>query len=159
MGISYVIGDATYPVGSGTKVIVHVCNDVGAWGKGFVLALSKRWKAPETMYMDWYKGRCDISFTLGEVQFVKVEDDIYVANVIGQKGLRKVGGIPPVRYNAIEEGLRKVADFAIEDKASIHMPRIGCGLAGGSWDKVEDIINKELIARSIPVTVYDYRLK
>ncbi len=157
MPIDYVKGDATRPKGQGLKVIVHVCNDIGAWGKGFVLAISRRWNEPEATYRQWYRGKLDIPFKLGEVQFVKVEDDIYVANMIGQRGLRKVRGIPPVRYDAIEEGLKKVADFAIENNATIHMPRIGCGLAGGSWDRVEAIIEKVLVSRGIQVTVYDYK--
>ena len=45
--IIYLKGDATKPEGLGTKIIAHVCNDVGLWGKGFVLAVSKRWKFPE----------------------------------------------------------------------------------------------------------------
>jgi hypothetical protein len=28
--IEYLTGDATIPVGPGTKIIVHICNDVGA---------------------------------------------------------------------------------------------------------------------------------
>ena len=47
MNIVYVTGDATRPVGTGNKVLVHVCNDVGGWGRGFVMALSARWSAPE----------------------------------------------------------------------------------------------------------------
>jgi hypothetical protein len=35
------------------------------------------------------------------------------------------------------------------------MPRIACGLAGGTWDKVEPILQEEVIARGIPVRVYD----
>jgi len=157
MSINYVKGDATRPVGKSPKIIVHVCNDVGAWGKGFVLHISKRWKGPETRYKAWYRGEEDIPFGLGEVQFVKVNVDIYVANMIGQRGLRRVKGIPPVRYDAIEKGLEKVAEFAVKHGATIHMPRIGCGLAGGSWDKVEKIIEKVLISRGIQVTVYDYK--
>ncbi|MFJ9407826.1 hypothetical protein [Streptomyces sp. NPDC101393] len=38
--ITYVQGDATAPQGKGVKVIAHVRNDLGGWGKGFVLALS-----------------------------------------------------------------------------------------------------------------------
>src|SRR5262245_8320884 len=36
--ITYVKGDATSPQADGNKIIAHVCNDVGKWGKGFVLA-------------------------------------------------------------------------------------------------------------------------
>lgn len=39
---TYLKGDATCPQAKGVKIICHVCNDIGGWGKGFVLALSKR---------------------------------------------------------------------------------------------------------------------
>ena len=48
MPIQYRTGDATRPEGDGPKIIAHICNDVGAWGKGFVLALSKRWNTPRS---------------------------------------------------------------------------------------------------------------
>nr|WP_218025660.1 hypothetical protein [Capsulimonas corticalis] len=47
MSITYTIGDATDPPRDEPGIIVHVCNDIGAWGKGFVMAISKRWKQPE----------------------------------------------------------------------------------------------------------------
>lgn len=43
---NYLTGDATAPGGTGTRIIAHVCNDIGHWGKGFVLAISKRWPEP-----------------------------------------------------------------------------------------------------------------
>ncbi|EPJ40147.1 hypothetical protein STAFG_2811 [Streptomyces afghaniensis 772] len=36
------------------------------------------------------------------------------------------------------------------------MPRIGCGLAGGKWSRVEPLIEERLIRRGISVTVYDH---
>ncbi|MEU2680946.1 hypothetical protein ABZ638_29070 [Streptomyces sp. NPDC007107] len=39
--------------------------------------------------------------------------------------------------------------------ASVHMPRIGCGLAGGTWARVEPLVTGRLVARGIEVTVYD----
>tara|TARA_R110002111_G_scaffold227346_2_gene288919 strand:+ start:47395 stop:47511 length:117 start_codon:yes stop_codon:yes gene_type:complete len=36
------------------------------------------------------------------------------------------------------------------------MPRIGCGLAGGKWDKVEPLIEQTLRTAGIDVYVYDY---
>lgn len=35
------------------------------------------------------------------------------------------------------------------------MPRIGAGLAGGSWDQIEPLILNHLTERGIPVTIYD----
>ena len=52
--IRYLKGDATCPQAKGVKIICHVCNDIGGWGKGFVLALSRRWEQPESEYRAWY---------------------------------------------------------------------------------------------------------
>jgi len=155
MDIIYLKGDATKPIESGNKIIVHVCNDIGGWGKGFVMAISKRWPKPEMEYRQWHKSQHD--FTLGQARLVQVEPDIWVANMIGQhKVYKDENGNPPIRYEAIRECLQKVAEFAHEMAATIHMPRIGCGLAGGTWDKIEPIISCELIDKGIGVTVYDF---
>lgn len=155
MDINYLKGDATKPVGDANKIIVHVCNDIGGWGKGFVMAISKRWPGPEKQYREWYKSQQ--GFALGQVQLVQVELDIWVANMIGQhKVYKDENGNPPIRYEAIRECLQKVAEFASENDTTVHMPRIGCGLAGGTWDKIEPIIFDVLINKGIGVTVYDF---
>ena len=153
--ITYTKGDATTPLSAGNKIIVHICNDIGGWGKGFVMAISKRWKAPELEFREWYKSQ--ENFALGQVQFVKVEETLWVANLIGQHKINKdEHGMPPIRYEAVAEGLEKIRLFAQENKASVHMPRIGCGLAGGTWDKMEPLIIAALSDKDISVTVYDF---
>lgn len=119
------------------------------------MAISKRWPEPERQYRDWFKSKSD--FELGAVQFVKVEEDLWIANVIGQHKINKdEKGNAPIRYEAINEGLIKVSDFALSNSASVHMPRIGCGLAGGKWEVVEPIILETLSERNVEVTVYDF---
>lgn len=155
MEINYTKGDATNLTAVGNKILVHIYNDVGGWGKGFVMAISKRWKGPEMQYREWFKGQDN--FTLGEVQFVQVEQDLWIANLIGQHKINKdESGNPPIRYNAVSCGLNKIAIFAIDKNASVHMPRIGCGLAGGTWNKIEPLIQSALTGKNIPVTVYDF---
>jgi len=151
--ITYKIGDATEPAGKDPRIIVHICNDIGAWGAGFVMALSRKWKKPEEEYRRWY--RDGKGFELGEVQFVEAENDLLIANLIGQRGVSVTGSRPPIRYEAVETGLRKVAEKAVDLNASIHMPRIGCGLAGGKWEEIEKIINRTLVTNALLVTVYD----
>ena len=102
--LRHVKGDATGPVGDGNKILIHCCNNCkpGKWGAGFVVALSRRWKAPEVQYRKWSRGHCaGPSYELGNVQFVKVEDDIVVGNMLGQEGVRRKSGSPPIRYSAI----------------------------------------------------------
>lgn len=155
MMIKYLTGDATRPTGDGHKLIVHVCNDLGKWGRGFVTAVSKRWKQPEAFYRDSFKIKPP---QLGEVQFVSIDPLTTVANIIGQHGIRSPRNTkapPPIRYEAVREGLEKVAAFSLKYNASVHMPRIGCGLAGGSWEDVEPIIMSTLIEKGVSVSVYD----
>ncbi|MEU2022373.1 macro domain-containing protein [Streptomyces sp. NPDC016469] len=154
--ITYVRGDATAPRGKGVKVVVHVCNDLGGWGKGFVLALSRRWPEPEAAYRSWHRERAGNDFGLGAVQFVQVTPFVWVANLVGQRGMRRGSKGVPVRYEAIDRGLVAVADRALELGASVHMPRIGCGLAGGTWSRIEPLITTRLTDRGLSVTVYDF---
>ncbi|WP_030855846.1 macro domain-containing protein [Streptomyces sp. NRRL S-37] len=154
--ITYVRGDATVPSVKGVKVIAHVCNDIGGWGKGFVLAVSRRWPEPEAAYRAWHRDRAANDFALGAVQLVQVERYVWVANMIGQRGTRTGSKGVPVRYEAIDTALARLADRATELDASVHMPRIGCGLAGGTWSRIEPLITERLVRRGIPVTVYDH---
>lgn len=153
--IRYIEGDATAPDTDDNAIIVHVCNDVGGWGRGFVVALSKRWPEPEARYRAWHRGEEREPFELGAVQLVQVEDHRWVANLIGQRGTRPSEGTPPVRYDAIRAGLARVRDHALALQASVFMPRIGCGLAGGTWEHIEPLIEDELTTHGISVTVVD----
>ncbi|MDH6115760.1 macro domain-containing protein [Kitasatospora sp. GAS204B] len=155
-GIEYVRGDATTPLGKGPKVIAHVCNDLGGWGKGFVLAVSRRWPEPETAYRRWHRERAGNDFGLGAVQVVQVNRLLWVANMIGQHGTRTGSKGVPVRYEAIDTALDTLAERVVELAASVHMPRIGCGLAGGRWERVEPLVLARLADRGIAVTVYDH---
>ena len=152
MKIKYVIGDATSPQGKGDKIICHICNDIGAWGAGFVLAISAKWGYPEHHY------RAKETYRLGDVDILSVDGDddgnvLYVANMIGQ---HKVGmskdGIAPIRYTAVADALEEVNEFAVKNNCTLHMPRIGCGLAGGEWKAIEAILEKIV---TVDVTVYD----
>lgn len=152
MSINYITGDATYPVASGHKIIAHVCNDIGKWGRGFVRAVSARWPVARSAYLDIHE------YALGTVQFVGVEDDITVANMIAQDGIRRSANSRPLRYWALVECLGRVADEALNLGASVHMPRIGAGLAGGEWDVIEKIIRRLLIDHGVETFVYDLPL-
>jgi O-acetyl-ADP-ribose deacetylase (regulator of RNase III) len=149
-------GDATSPQAKGPKIIAHVCNDRGGWGKGFVLAVSRRWPQPERDYRDWYRHRAGNDFALGAVRVIEVQQGLWVANMIGQHGTRAGSQGPPVRYPAVDQCLHTLGDHALNLGASVHMPRIGCGLAGGRWDRIEPLVQERLCARGVAVTVYDH---
>lgn len=180
MKVEYKVGNATQPIGDGKKLIFHVCNDEGGWGSGFVLGLNKEFgvepSGPRGKYHSWYgslgkqNAQSDFGatgpFKLGQVQYVKVKDDTTVVNCIAQSTpggfTSKVTGktFPPVRYQSLEECLLRVRD-AVEpaikkgQKISLHSPRLGCGLAGGSWEVVDAIIKRVFDGLDVTWTVYD----
>lgn len=157
MGITFLKGDATVPNITGHKVIVHICNDIGKWGKGFVLAISKRWPEPEREYRRAFAAPNQPQ--LGDVQFIAVAADTTVVNMIAQHSIQTrvaKNAVPPIRYPALQQTLNQVAQYALPKNATIHMPRIGCGLAGGKWEQVEMIVKAELVALGLEVYVYDF---
>jgi len=158
----YTTGDAAMPRGPGPKVIVHCVNDIGAWGAGFVLALREAWPKAEEAYRSWSHNKEDPqieetgSRQLGEVQFVLVGPKLWVASLVGQIGVgRGDDGRPPVRYDAIRTGLIKINRFCRIHEATVHMPRMGSGLAGGNWTAIEQTVQAELAGKGVTVTVYD----
>lgn len=157
--IHYVTGDATDPIGDGHKIIAHVTNNQGGWGSGFVLAISHRWSMPEDAYRQWARNselnRMRKPFELGQVQMVGVRADIDVANMVAQHKFATPQNPVALRYGALEDCLNQVRDYAQRLNASVHMPRIGCGLAGGDWNLVSDIIDWTLVQNGIEVYVYD----
>jgi O-acetyl-ADP-ribose deacetylase (regulator of RNase III) len=156
MPILYVVGDATRPQGAGAKVIVHCVNDIGVWGAGFVLAIDRRWAIVADRYRSWHRApQPDAPFHLGAVQFVEVEPQLWVANLVGQHRTIREGELIPIRYEALTLGFQTVATFCRGRQASVHAPRLGAGLARGSWSKIAKLLERELVDREIPVTVYD----
>ncbi|WP_432953913.1 macro domain-containing protein [Micromonospora haikouensis] len=149
-------GDATSPQARGPKIIAHVCNDIGGWGKGFVVAVSRRWPEPERAYRQWHRERSGNDFGLGATQLVQVRPDTWVANMVAQRGIRTGSNGPPIRYDAVERCLDTVAAHATRLSASVHLPRIGCGLAGGRWERIEPLVVAALCDRDIATTVYDH---
>jgi O-acetyl-ADP-ribose deacetylase (regulator of RNase III) len=136
------------------KLILHVCNNKGGWGSGFVVSLSNKWKEPEKEYRKLKE------YKLGFSQFIFINSNTIVINMIAQNGYgnSKKTGIVYLQYDALEKCLNQIGKFTTEiiktDKPSILMPRIGCGLAGGSWIEVEKIIEKTLCSLDLNIFVY-----
>ena len=152
MNITYLEGDATSPIGEGDKVLVHCCNDIGVMGAGIARIIAKKWPLVLSAYQKWLQ---NLGNPQGRVLYVRVSPDIVVANIIGQRGVGiDEEGNPPIRYDSLRTGLESVEKFcSLLDRVSIHMPRIGCGLAGGSWSKIEPILEETV---TYPIFVYDY---
>lgn len=156
--IEYLIGDATQPKVAAHEpwIIANCCNNVGKWGAGFSGAISRKWKAPERVFRnDFRNGRNRLGYTAIVPISGGVATRQAVANIIGQDGIGT--DRVRVRYEALREGFKDVRRWCDDNigHPSVHMPRIGRGLAGGSWEVVEHMIYEEIAAWGVRVCVYD----
>lgn len=135
-------GDATVPVSCGKPVIIaHVCNNVNAWGRGFVVPLGVKYPQAKTAFHNANKeyGSDEL---LGKVQLVKISPNLAVANMFAQSGLRSKLNPIPLKMDSLEQCLASVFKIAANKDAAVQMPRIGAGLAGGSWNEIFELISK-----------------
>lgn len=152
--ISYVRGDATDPRGIGRKIVVQLVNDkASTWGAGFSLAVRRKWPEAQRRFTAWIEALPKPS-RLGKVHFFEPSADIMIASVIAQAGYGP-SPRPRIRYNILDSGLTDIGRQAIKFNASVHMPRLGCGEAGGSWSIVGELIEANLASKGVPVTIYD----
>lgn len=159
--IHYIIGDATLPIETEAenRLIVHCCNTLGAWGAGFVVPLGERYPSAKEEYKNFINENKGKSI-LGEVNEVPVGKHLFVENLMGQSFLyKKPNGEIPCNYIAIEHGFLKIMEnWSDKGNYSIHMPRIGCGLAGGDWKTIENIIQRTFVdIANVDVYVYDLK--
>ena len=151
LGINYVDGDATTPRGDGPRIIAHVVNDkTSNWGgRGFAVALRQRWPESQAQFRAWAGGKP----ALGSGHLAELDDEVSVFSMVAQHGY---GPSPRtrLRYGALERCVSELGTIAGDLGASVHMPLIGTGHAGGDWGTVKELIYAELSARGIDVTVY-----
>mgnify|MGYP001580513905 CR=1 FL=1 len=154
--LKYVKGDLL-SVTSG--IIAHGVNCRGAFGSGVAGQIAKLYPSVRQFYLDKYNTD---GWELGNVQFIFLNpshlgNDITIANVASQDdyGTDKVN----VDYSGLAIGLETVFRYAEKFNLSVALPKIGCGLAGGSWEVVERIITTLLMKYPISVTIYEYEGK
>ena len=151
--ITYLSGNVLEPNDVyGRKILFHICNNIGVMGAGIARQIKFKWPVAYQKYSELKKEK---GLVLGDVQFVKVEKNLVVANMIAQESIGMKNGIPPIRYESLGKCLKTLYNIARKHNASVVGPRIGCGFAGGKWEKVEPIIKENLCAKDIPVYIYD----
>ena len=153
--ITFLKGDATCPTVEGKKIVAHVVNDATPnWGgHGFAQAVKTKWPAAQEAFRKWVQEDPE-RLALGSLHIADVDPETAVASMVCQKGY---GPSPKLRlrYFALETCLRHLSQIAAERSASIHMPRVGSGQAGGSWFLVQELITNVLLSEKAPVFVYE----
>lgn len=148
--ITYIKGDL---LASDADFICHGVNCVGGFGSGVAGQIAKKFPHVKHAYLQKFGSD---GWELGEVQFVKINYRSdrpqtnamqYIVNCATQQEYYPRDRVH-ADYEAIEKCMNIVKQFATE-KQTIALPLIGCGLAGGSWNIVEKILNKVFANREI----------
>jgi O-acetyl-ADP-ribose deacetylase (regulator of RNase III) len=152
--LQYLIGDATDPRGGGEKIIAHVVNDATPrWGGGFAKVVANRYPAAQDDFITW-ANEDRSRLRLGQTRMFPVAAGLAVFHMVAQHGFGK-SDKPRIRYHHLEACLTALSAIAQEQSASVHMPRIACGQAGGNWGIVSEMIDDTLCRSGVHVTVYD----
>jgi len=152
--VQYLTGDASTPVGPGVRLIAHVVNDEAhSWGgAGFARDLARAEPQAAAAYRSWTIASMD-NLRLGNVHCVETSSGVVVASMVAQHGFGD-SARRRLSYSALSSCLEQVAAEALRRDASVHLPKIGTGQAGGLWDLVAEEIDRTLCSQRVQVTVY-----
>lgn len=152
--IRVVNGDVLNPRNAGNKIICQLVNDKAIkWGGGVARKVANRFPRAELAFSEQVI-KIPERDRLGKVVFSTATEEITVASLVGQEGFGP-SLFPRVRYSALQNCLEQVAEFAASNGASIHMPKIGTGSAGGDWSTIEELLDDVMVRSGLSVTVYD----
>jgi Zn-dependent peptidase ImmA (M78 family)/O-acetyl-ADP-ribose deacetylase (regulator of RNase III) len=149
-----VLGNVLDPRSPGNKIICQLVNDQArTWGGGVARSAAQKFPKAHESFSSWIIS-LPRSARLGNVHFETVSQSTTIASLVGQQGYGP-SNAPRIRYMALAQCFEKVQEYASIHEASVHMPRIGEGQSGGSWETVAEIVRTVLVNNGIRVTVYE----
>lgn len=141
MKINYIQGNL---LESPELYIMHGCNNQGFMESGIAAQIKKKWP----IVFKEYRRHHDLTgLVLGTFHLVDVAPGRRVINAITQTQ----GGVP-VSYDAINKIFTDLNTVNLGKPRVLSIPAIGAGVAGGSWDIIEKII--EVRSENYQVNVY-----
>lgn len=143
-GLEYINGDL---LASDEFYIMHGCNNQGFMESGIAAQIKKKYPVA---YEEYRRHHELTGLRLGSFHLVDVNPGRRVINAITQTQ----GGIP-VSYDAINQIFTDLNTVNLNPHKRIAIPRIGAGVAGGSWDIIESIIKTRAVKYEVCVYVYD----
>lgn len=129
-------------------IIVHGANCQNEMGAGIAKLIKQNF--PQAYMADLKTTKSDKN-KLGTITFATIiPTNLIVVNAYIQYHYKGSGD--KVDYDAFRTCMKLIAKKFPRNK--IGMPKIGSGLAGGDWNKIENIIKKEL--KDLDVTIVEY---
>lgn len=154
-------------------VIAHGCNCFCTMGAGIAPQMAEHFAADEFCLEDAGRYRGDIN-KLGQIDWegrykndwrgedmdvpkfdIEANYDLIVVNAYTQYGFgrnHKEGSIAPLDYDALALCFRKM-NHLFKGK-HVGLPQIGCGLAGGDWETVKQMMKDEFTHCDLTAVIY-----
>lgn len=120
------------------KYIAHGVNAQDVMGSGVAKVLYTKYPDVKSKYHQ-FCAETDIEDRLGSIVYTPVQSDGKVIINLFTQFKYGYDGKRYVNYGALEDCFCELIDFGID---KIAVPKIGCGLAGGDWEVVKEIINR-----------------
>lgn len=138
-------------------IVIQQCNTHNTFGSGIARAIREMFPLAYAADTAAHSRKENV---LGNFSWAKVEPNRYIFNVYAQDAFGRDGKVY-TNYDALRTGLQKVKMHVIEnfpDKPTIALPRIGCGLGGGDWKVVKEMIADVFADYSGHVKIVDFNV-
>lgn len=133
------------------NIIGHQVNCQGVMGLGLAAKIKNKYPQAYKMYKTVTKFN-DPQSLLGISLIVKVDENKYVANLFGQLNYGR-NKKQYTDYEALNKALIELKEYALNNNLTVALPYgLGCGLAGGDWSIVRNLIDKTF--KDYEVTIY-----
>lgn len=139
-------------------IIIHGCNCFNVMGAGIAKQIA--FTFPQALEADKKTnfGSMDKLGTFSRATF-KVNDEgavLTVLNAYTQFGTWKKGeNQPPVDYKAVEDCFYEIQKQFGYQHLRFGIPKIGAGLAGGDWARIEKIIERYMSEEDLTLVVLE----
>ena len=128
-------------------ILAHGCNCVGGFGSGVSGVMAKLHPKAKEKYLEKFNTE---GWKLGDIQLVESNGKIIANCATQQKYFPR--NIVNADYPAIEICMLKLYKLCKHTNKTLAIPKIGAGLAGGDWNKIEAILKE--VFEDIDVNVY-----
>lgn len=126
-------------------IIVHGCNSKGVMESGIAKSIKEKYPRVYQDYRDRLRTFRNPVNSMGNIIFTTIKPQkLYVVSAITQEEYGRDKDKVYVSYEAMANAFGEISRYATTYGLDVHFPLIGCGLANGDWEKVEQIINDNL---------------
>lgn len=143
-------------------VIAHGVNCRGGFGSGIAGQIAKKYPKVREEYLKYHN---EVGWQLADIQIIGCGElmgptstnpnSYYKPRIIVNCATQDAylpRGVLHANYHAIERVCKKLRHFCKEENHTLALPKIGCGLAGGDWNAVEEIYQN--VFHDMDVKVY-----